>query len=261
MKTRLGTYYSLSDVVPTPRLRKVQKSIKVSDSEIINQSLEKPRTKDYLNSSFDLDWDTNFTSSKCKRTANLRDMYCVNDDVSVVHGGHDEEIVRGLQAVRIRSRVEMDDGAMRIPCFTGTQDVTEFFKKYEIVSFAKELTEAQMARWVPMYLQGPAMMFYEGLDDGEKLNYEHVKSLMLRQFGELDSRAVLVARLHATVQREGESVIRFTNRFEEIARRAYADMRGEHIKTLTLLQYQNSLLPHIRKHVLLKQPTSITEAQ
>ena len=70
-----------------------------------------------------------------------------------------------------------------------------------------------------------------------------------------------MARLHATVQREGETVITVTNRFEEIARRAYSDMRGDHIKTLTLIQYQNSHLPHIGKHVLLKQPTSITEAQ
>ena len=84
---------------------------------------------------------------------------------------------------------------------------------------------------------------------------------MMQQFAELDSRAVLVARLNNTTQKVGESVVDFTNRYEEIARRAYADMQSDHTRILTLLQYQNSLLPHIKKHVLLKQPRTITEAQ
>ena len=89
----------------------------------------------------------------------------------------------------------------QIPTFSGSQDVTEFFKKFEIVGFAKELTQEQMARWVPMYLKGPAMMFYESLGENEILDYGNVKHLMMQQFTEFDSRAVLVARLNNTTQK------------------------------------------------------------
>ena len=51
-------------------------------------------------------------------------------------------------------------------------------------------------------------------------------------------------------QKEGESVTDFTTRFQELARRAYGEFQCKAKAVLMQAQYQNNLLPHIKRQVL-----------
>ena len=53
-------------------------------------------------------------------------------------------------------------------------------------------------------------------------------------------------------QKEGEKVIDFTNGFQELARKAYSSFDDKDKVILMQAQYQNSLLPHIRRQILVK---------
>ena len=157
----------------------------------------------------------------------------------------------------IERYTDLNDGAMKISRFSGTQDVSEFFKKFELVCNSRDMDDDIKIKRLPLYFTGPAMLYYESLDAEVKSTYEGIKHAFIVQFGNLESKAVKLAKLHSMRQGETESVIAYTNRFEEVARRAYVGVPAETSNELILLQYQNSLLPHIKKYLLLRQPENL----
>ena len=67
------------------------------------------------------------------------------------------EVMSRTGVMRVRNGLEIGEGAWKLAPFTGQQDASDFFKKYEVHAFARELTTEQMARQLPMYLVGTAM--------------------------------------------------------------------------------------------------------
>ena len=136
----MGASYLLSDVERVERARRTR-VVKKSSS-----LTEQPRTRRNRNISSDSDLSALFSSSPKECCAiDIVNMYQSRENASVIEEG---EISSRMVAMRVRNRVDMDGGAMQIPTFSGTQVVTEFFKKFEIVGFAKELTQEQMARCI-----------------------------------------------------------------------------------------------------------------
>ena len=59
-------------------------------------------------------------------------------------------------------------GPLYLRKFNGTTDVKEFVKRFKIIAAAKEWEKELQAAWVPVYLSGPAMAFYDTLGEVQK---------------------------------------------------------------------------------------------
>ena len=59
-------------------------------------------------------------------------------------------------------------GNLRLKTFSGTSDVREFIKRFNIVTAPRELSNDQKAAWVPVFLAGPAMAYYDTLAENVK---------------------------------------------------------------------------------------------
>ena len=79
------------------------------------------------------------------------------------------------------------EGALRLKVFTGTSDVKEFFKRFDIACAAKELTDVQKAAWLPVFLSGPAMAHFDTLTTAVKADYGQVKTSIENQFKGLET--------------------------------------------------------------------------
>ena len=97
---------------------------------------------------------------------------------------------------------ELDENILKIPRFSGTQDVNDFFKKFELVCDAKAISDAEREKWLPLYLAGPAMLFFESLPlkpgTQSKGTIAELKTAIIQQFENLENKAVRLAKLHKT---------------------------------------------------------------
>ena len=101
------------------------------------------------------------------------------------------------------------------------------------------------------------MAYYDSLSEATKKTAVDTLKAIETQFTGLENTHFQLHRLHNMRQKEGESVTDFTTRFQELARRAYADM-GEKAKAVLMqAQYQNNLLPHIKRQILTSE--SVTD--
>ena len=100
---------------------------------------------------------------------------------------------------------DMTEGHLGLKKFNGTTDVKEFIKRYNIAAAAKELTADQKAAWIPVYLTGPAMAFYDTLTV-DKTKPDLVMKAIEDQFKGLENSHLQLQRLHQMRQREGESI-------------------------------------------------------
>ena len=145
-----------------------------------------------------------------------------------------------------------DFGNLRLKTFDGTSDVREFIKRFNIVTAAKELNDDQKAAWVPVFLTGPAMAHYDTLADNVKKVAADTLAAIEAEFTGLENTHFQLHRLHQMQQKEGEKVTDFTSRFQELARKAYFDFDGKDKAMLMQVQYQNNLLPHIKRQIMVK---------
>ena len=53
------------------------------------------------------------------------------------------------------------ENSLGLKPFNGTTDVKEFIKMFDIVAKAKGWTAVQKAAWIPVFLTGPAMAYYD----------------------------------------------------------------------------------------------------
>ena len=64
---------------------------------------------------------------------------------------------------------DLGDQNTRLKTFNGTTDVKEFIKRFNIVTAAKGVVdEGTKATWIPVFLTGPAMAYYDTLSEATK---------------------------------------------------------------------------------------------
>ena len=71
------------------------------------------------------------------------------------------------------------------------------------------------------------MAHYDTVAEDVKADYGRLKTKFITQFSGLESSHFLVQRLHQMRQREGEKLEDYTNRFQELARRAYTEFSAK----------------------------------
>ena len=96
----------------------------------------------------------------------------------------------------------MTEGHLGLRKFSGTTDVKEFIKRFKLAAKAKDLTADQSAAWIPIFLTGPAMSFYDTLSDATKLKDDEVLQELETQSMGLENSHFQLQGMHTMMQRE-----------------------------------------------------------
>ena len=92
----------------------------------------------------------------------------------------------------------------RLKTFNGTTDVKEFIKGFNIVTAAKGVVDdGRKATWIPVFLSGPAMAYYDSLSEATKKTAVDTLKAIETQFTGLENTHFQLHRLHNMRQKEG----------------------------------------------------------
>ena len=105
--------------------------------------------------------------------------------------------------------VNISMNAPRLDTFTGTSDFHEFVSQFEIHAAARNWDEATKARWLPTYLRGPALSYYNDKKD-ELGTFEALKNGLSKNFGKVYDKDLMLQKLYTIRQRDNESVLDYT---------------------------------------------------
>ena len=83
---------------------------------------------------------------------------------------------------------DLGDQNLRLKTFNGTSDVKEFIKRFNIVTAAKGVTDdGKKATWIPVFLTGPAMAYYDTLSTETKKTAADTLKAIETQFTSLEN--------------------------------------------------------------------------
>jgi len=116
--------------------------------------------------------------------------------------------------------------------FSGTadQDILIFLDRFERASKINGWDGEKQALYLPMYLEGPALKYFEVLDSRRPgLEYKDFKVALLTQFAPAASKDLLMLRLNSRVQQPHESVAEYTADVEHLCWLVDPKMQEFHI--------------------------------
>ena len=112
-----------------------------------------------------------------------------------------------------------------------------------------------------MYLKGAAAIYYKGLLDGTKQDWDLLSHAFLDQYNDADARNLQITKLSKIRQTPNESVMQFGARLKQMALMAYEGMNANQVEPLLLAHYLQGLKPDIKRHVILRAPVDLAEAE
>ena len=128
--------------------------------------------------------------------------------------------------------IDLGQGKTLITPFDGTGSVIDFLDRFTIVSQAKEWDPGHKSAWFPVYLKGAAALYYKGLLDATKQDWDLLNQAFLDQYNDADARNLQITKLSKIRQTPNESVMQFGARLKQMALTAYEGMNANQVEPL-----------------------------
>ena len=148
-----------------------------------------------------------------------------------------------------------------LPQFTGTrqdlQDITQWLKQYQVFGHYHKLDEKSVIMYARLFLQGPALTFYETLRGDALENWDVFSSEFIPRFGMQIEE--LIAEFMSVKQNPNEDIHAFCDYFVSLTTQLqnYGEPPCE---TLMKQQFIRALDESLRTPVVFHRPKSLAEA-
>ena len=156
-----------------------------------------------------------------------------------------ENATANLAKLNLKTTVNVDN-------LTGNEeDINEWIESFERISNASGWTKEIRSIKLPTYLKETALMVWQSLSSTDKNDYDKIKSSILK---ELTVPELEEETFHSKQQKESETVIEYYFTLAKLATKAYPDLKHEDREKIILKKFINSVLPKIKKILLVADP-------
>ena len=141
------------------------------------------------------------------------------------------------------------------------QRVEEFLRRFVTIADWNRWGDEERGTQLLLSLAGPATQVTHGLPTERCLYYPVLVERLVTRFGRRKSAAVSKSLFSARVQRPEEGINSFAEALQTLCTDGYPEMESVARNEILLAQFQRGLYdPEVKKHVILKEPESFTDA-